>query len=66
MNFDKVVFGITNCSQKLQIGHISSDLEVYIFSYFEYGEIFIATNAIEICGFPMIYQVSVRVLLPCT
>ena len=66
MNFDKVVFGIPNSPQKLQIGHISSDLEVYSFSYFEYVEIFITTSVIGICGFPMIHQVSVRVLIPCT
>ena len=66
MKFAKVVFGIPNYLQKLQIGHISSDLEVYSFSDFEYGEIFITTSVIGIHGFPMIYQVSVGVLIPCT
>ena len=66
MNFDKVVFGIPNSPKKLQIGHISSDIEVYIFSYFECGEIFITTSVIGICGFPIIYQVSVIFLIPCT
>ena len=66
MKFAKVVFGIPNYLQKLQIGHISSDLEVYSFSDFEYGEIFITTSVIGICGFTMIYQVSVKFLIPCT
>ena len=65
MNFSQVVFGIPNSSQKLQIGHISSDIEVYSFSYFECVEIFITTSVIGICGLPMIYQISVRVLIPC-
>ena len=66
MKFAKVVFGIPNYLQKLQIGHISSDLEVYSFSDFEYGEIFITTSVIGICGFTMIYQFSVKFLIPCT
>ena len=65
MNFAKVVFGIPNYSQKLQNGHISSDLEVSSFSAFEHGDIFITTGVIQICGLPMMYQVSVRVLIPC-
>ena len=66
MNFSKLVYGIPNSSQKIHIGHIRSDLEVYSFSDFEYGEIFITTSVIGICGFTMIYQVSVKVLIPCT
>ena len=66
MKFAKLVYGIPNSSQKLQIGHISSDLEVYSFSDFEYGEIFITTSVIRIFGLTMIYQVSFRVLIPYT